>query len=70
MEGTIGMSDIRRCDGPDCKAEVYLENKYGTMISGDPDRYLKLEDSGPRPLHFHSEACLENWVRSNASGGQ
>jgi hypothetical protein len=57
------MSDIRRCDGPDCDKEADLHDgvligQMGELVAED---FIVLECTMGRVYHFHNSLCLRKW---------
>ena len=66
------MTDIRKCDGPDCDVVAVLNPRIVIMGTFTAESFITLE-SGNRDahpdLHFHNSDCLTKWVKKNTTVG-
>lgn len=61
------MTDVRKCDGPDCDHEAPLNDDVAISLNHMPaDHFIVLEQGYPKPTkHFHTDNCMRDWVRKN-----
>lgn len=55
------MSDVRHCDGPNCKEQVPLDEMEIHTISG-AGQWITVERGHGRNLHFHNGICIKVWA--------
>jgi hypothetical protein len=59
------MTDVRKCDGPNCDKEAPLgDNSLYPLKSADSaDYYITVECSKEGTVkHFHNQACMSSWA--------
>ena len=61
------MTDVRKCDGPDCEESAKLNGEMRAMYEQGPGNYVIVErNSATREeFHFHNYDCLRKWTLEN-----
>lgn len=59
------MTDVRKCDGPDCEEFAALQKTVRMMGEMSASDFIVLESQHHEEYHFHSDKCLTNWAQEN-----
>jgi hypothetical protein len=59
------VTDVRKCDGPDCEVEAKLDNDSRMLTDMNPESFITVSKSfiQPSELHFHKWECLNEWSK-------
>lgn len=59
------MSDVRKCDSPECDVETPLDSLNIKMYEISPGSFITLTRVRENDLHFHDRNCLNVWTMAN-----